>query len=147
MHAGATAAAGAGESQHLRCRLPFQFSPCVRERTIAMTKNTTTTVTFRRPFILDGFEQMQPAGSYIVDIEEERVDSLVVNAWRRVSTTMRLPQPGGAIEYVPVNPEALREALLRDGAQEQMDDTAKRRLNRARGRPNPAAIALLRPRK
>ena len=110
-----------------------------------MTRTSSATVVFRRPFVLAGFETMQPAGSYIVDIEEEQVDSLVVNAWRRVATTMRLPQPGGAIEYIPVNGHALDEALLRDGAQERAGEIAKRRLDRARGRPNRAAIALLRP--
>lgn len=111
------------------------------------TRTSIATVVFERPFILDGFDTMQPAGSYIVDTEEEPVDSLAVNAWRRVRTTMRLPQPGGAIEYVPVDAQALREALIRDGTQDVTDATAKRRLDRARGRPNAATIAMLRPKK
>ena len=82
-----------------------------------MTRTSSTTVVFQRPFVLAGFETMQPAGSYIVETEEEQVDSLLVNAWRRVATTMRLPQPGGAIEYHAVDPDALQEALIRDGAQ------------------------------
>jgi hypothetical protein len=109
-----------------------------------MTRTSSATVVFQRPFVLAGFETMQPAGSYIVDTEEEQVDSLVVSAWRRIVTTMRLPQPGGAIEYVSVDPEALQEALIRDGAQEHSADIARTRLDRARGRPNAATVAMLR---
>ena len=73
---------------------------------------------FRRPFMLDGLEKMQPAGSYIVDTDEEQVDSNLVNAWRRVATTIRITQPGGAVEYLPVDPGVLKKALAQDGARE-----------------------------
>src|ERR1051325_10006863 len=79
-------------------------------------RHTTATVTFRRPFILDGFEQLQPAGSYIVDTEEELMDSVLCSGWKRTSTAMRLMRHG-AVEQVPVDPEQLQEALRRDGAQ------------------------------
>src|ERR1041385_2105595 len=82
------------------------------------TRHTSTTVTFRRPFILDGFEQLQPAGSYTLDIEEELLDTLLSPVWRRTSTTMRLRRHGG-LEQVPVDPEQLKEALVRDAAQQE----------------------------
>ena len=83
---------------------------------MATTRHTTATVTFQRPFILDGFEQLQPAGSYIVDTEEELIDTVLSPGWKRTSTAMRLTRHG-AIEQVPVDPEQLQEALRRDGAQ------------------------------
>jgi hypothetical protein len=81
------------------------------------TRLTSTTVTFLRPFILDGFEQLQPAGSYIVDTEEELMETLLAPVWKRTSTAMRLTRHG-AEEHVPVDPEQLQEALVRDGAQQ-----------------------------
>ena len=81
------------------------------------TRVTSTTVTFVRPFILDGFDSLQPAGSYTVDMEEELLDVLSLSAWRRVSTVIRLSRHGG-IEHMPVDPDQLSEALRRDGAQQ-----------------------------
>ena len=95
------------------------------------TRHATATVTFRRPFILDGFEQFEPAGSYLVDTEEELMDTLLSPGWRRTSTSMRLMRHG-AVEQVPVNPQQLEEALLRDGAQEG-SVPASRSPPRARG--------------
>ena len=112
-----------------------------------MTRTSSATVVFQRPFVLTGFDNMQPAGSYIVDTEEEQVDSLVVNAWRRMATTMRLPQPGGAIEYVPLDPNALQDALIRDRAQEHGGEIAKMPLDRARAGPDAATLSMLRPKK
>ena len=81
------------------------------------TRQSSATVTFTCPFILDGFEQLQPAGSYTLDIEEELLDTLLSPVWKRTSTTIRLRRHG-ALEQVPVDPERLKEALARDAAQE-----------------------------
>jgi hypothetical protein len=83
---------------------------------MATTRHTSTTVTFLRPFILDGFEQLQPAGSYALDIEEELLDTMLSPVWKRTSTAMRLTRHG-AVEQVPVDPEQLKEAQARDAAQ------------------------------
>lgn len=94
------------------------------------SRTTTTTVTFRRPFILDGFEQLQDAGTYTVDTHEEQTGAA---AWRPVSSVMRLPN-AGTTEQVAVDPDQLREALMRDGAQTDIGTTEiKQRHNRARG--------------
>lgn len=84
---------------------------------MATTRVTSTTVTFVRPFILDGFERLQCAGSYVVDTEEELMDTFSRQAWKRISTVMRLHRDG-AVEYLPVNPDQLSDALRRDGAQQ-----------------------------
>jgi hypothetical protein len=100
------------------------------------TRVISTTVTFVRPFILDGFGELQRPGSYIVDTEEELMDTLSAAAWKRISTVIRLSRHG-ATEYLPINPDQLSEALRRDGAQhdpaEPLSSTsAKGRHDRAR---------------
>ena len=80
------------------------------------TRTTTKQVTFRRPFLLAGFEMLQAAGIYTVDTDEEIIDELSYPAWRRTGTTLHL-QRAGAMEFVPIDPEELSRALLRDGAQ------------------------------
>jgi hypothetical protein len=91
-----------------------------------MTVRTTSkTVTFTRPFALAGFPAVLPAGAYAVDTDEEELDSVLSQGWRRVSTTMRV-RVGGAIEVWPVDPQALHEALMRDGVENDL------------GKPSPA---------
>jgi len=103
---------------------------------MATTRVSSTTVTFARPFILDGFDELQRAGSYVVDTEEELIDSPSVTAWKRISTVIQLGQHGGT-EYVPINPDQLSEALRRDGVQHDpvgpvSSASAKGRHDRAR---------------
>lgn len=80
------------------------------------TRTTKATVAFRRPFILAGFETLQPAGEYQVETEEELAEDLSFPVWRRVATVMRVTQLG-AVEHIAIDPAALHEALMRDGAQ------------------------------
>jgi len=101
------------------------------------TRTKSHTVTFRRPFILDGFERVQAAGSYVVDTEEESMESLLIPAWKRISTVIRLTTLG-ATEHLPVDPDQLHEALMRDGAQQDpalplSHGSPKARRDRARG--------------
>lgn len=100
------------------------------------TRVTSTTVTFVRPFILDGFGELQRPGSYVVDTEEELIDTSTVVAWKRISTVIQLPRHG-AIEHLSINPDQLTEALRRDGAQHDpagplSSTSAKGRHDRAR---------------
>lgn len=80
------------------------------------SRTTSRTVTFRHPFMVDGFGQVQP-GSYIVDTEEELLDTLLFQAWKRASTIIRLGSPG-RVQDVPIDPEQLNNALLRDHEQD-----------------------------
>jgi hypothetical protein len=84
-----------------------------------VTRTTTKQVTFRRPFLLAGFEALQAAGTYNVDTDEEMVDALSYPVWRRTGTTLHL-QRAGATEFVSIDPEELSRALLRDGAQPEI---------------------------
>jgi hypothetical protein len=72
-----------------------------------VTRTRSEQVVFRRPFLLSGFDSLQPAGAYIVDTEEELLD---------VPTVIQLSR-AGATEYLPIDPIELHEALMRDGAQ------------------------------
>lgn len=90
---------------------------CGLNEDIMVTRTKSHTVTFLRPFILDGFERIQAAGSYIVDTEEELMQTVLFPTWKRLSTVIRL-KILGATEHLPVDPEQLHEALMRDGAQQ-----------------------------
>jgi hypothetical protein len=70
-------------------------------------------VTFRRSFLLTGMDTRAPAGRYKVDMQEERLDTLTVEAWRQTAVTLQI-NSRGATEYLQVDSSDLRDALLRD---------------------------------
>ena len=83
-----------------------------------MTARTTRrTVTFQHPFLLDGFAREIPAGTFLVETEEELMDTVLSQAWKRALTVIRLPTATGT-QDVFVTPEQLNAALLRDRAQQ-----------------------------
>lgn len=84
------------------------------------TRTQSTTVTFARPFILDGMDRLQPAGAYTIDTVEEALDTMQTQGWRRLRTVMRIERPG-ATEFFSIDPEQLGKALTRDGAQPDPD--------------------------
>ena len=77
-------------------------------------RTTTTTVTFRRPFLLKGAERTAPAGDYRVVTDEETLEGLSFIAYRRVMTAIFLPAPGGGSEMLIVDPDDLADAQARD---------------------------------
>ena len=85
-----------------------------------MTVRTTTrTVTFTRPFMLQGLDEEQPAGSYTVETDEELLEGASVPAYRRIATLIRLPgRPGTtALGYlVDIDAAELMAALEKDAA-------------------------------
>jgi hypothetical protein len=81
------------------------------------TRSTSSQITFRRPFRLNGVDGLQPAGSYTLTVEEERLDTLSFDAWRRTSATLYVPQ-GGAIDHAAISMEELQAALARDASPE-----------------------------
>lgn len=72
---------------------------------------------FTRPFLLKGWAEAQPAGTYAVETEEELIEGLSFPAYRRVSTTItrRVARAGALIQAIPVDPLALAEAQAADG--------------------------------
>ena len=100
------------------------------------TRFSSEVVVFQRPFILDGFGNIEPAGFYSVGIEEEQLNdpSGAPEVWRRLGTSIRLIRHG-MTEYVSVDPRALAAALERDTAQSNtstLEKTAKSRRTIAR---------------
>ena len=87
-----------------------------------MTRTITTQVTFRHPFQIEGIAERLPAGTYIVETEEERLQALSFEAWRRLETVIHLPRRSGGpmVDQVfPIEPEALEASLAcdaRDGS-------------------------------
>jgi hypothetical protein len=86
-----------------------------------MTVRTTSRmVTFTHPFNLSGVDEVQPAGTYTVETDEELLQTLSVPAYRRISTLMRLPalpaRPTGPMltQIVAINAVELAAVLARD---------------------------------
>ena len=103
---------------------------------------TSERVVFTRPFVLSGFEQVEPAGTYLVDTEEESFDELSFLVWKRLATVIHITH-GASVEYVRIDPEDLRKALVRDAAQAETGPSAQERLDSARRR-NDLRLTILR---
>jgi hypothetical protein len=86
-------------------------------------------VTFAKPFFVEGLERNHAPGTYDVEIVEELIEGLSFQAYRVVSTSIRLPlQGGGANSYqlVRINSAVVRAALRAggDGARRPLRYTA-----------------------
>ncbi|HXP77592.1 MAG TPA: hypothetical protein VN823_25890 [Stellaceae bacterium] len=88
-----------------------------------VTRTTTKAVTLTRSFILSGLDGVQPAGTYIIETDEELIPTLSFTAYRRTATWLRLPRrrsgarpPAGLSEIVAIDPVELDSALARDAA-------------------------------
>lgn len=77
------------------------------------TRTTTRTVIFAEPFRLGAVEGVQPPGSYEVITDEELIDGLTFQAWRRVATMIVLPRVG-EIQMVLIDPTDLDASFLQD---------------------------------
>ena len=72
------------------------------------------TVAFKRPFAVSGIDEMQPAGTYTIEIDEELLEGLSFPAYRRIATSILLPaQPGGSMrgEVAQIDPGEVDAAL------------------------------------
>jgi hypothetical protein len=81
------------------------------------TRSTESTIRFGLPFRLSQFDPAQPAGSYLLITEEERLDGPPFDVFKRVRTLLYLPpiaSPGRVREVVDVDPTELTAALLVD---------------------------------
>jgi hypothetical protein len=96
-------------------------------RTPMTVRTTSKTVTFMHPFNLSGADEVQPAGTYTVETDEELLEPSSFPAYRRVSTLMlRLERNTGTVltQIVETNPVELAGALARDA---QPDETVPQR--------------------
>ena len=85
-----------------------------------MTMRTShKTVTFTQPFSLNGIDEVQPAGTYTVETNEEPLQGVSFPAYRRVETLIFLPsRPGGPFveRVVNIDPLELEAVQKRDAA-------------------------------
>jgi len=81
------------------------------------TRTNEKTVTFRRPFMLAGLDELLPAGDYSVETEEELVEGISYAAFRRTSTLLLLHAEAGLphlARALTIDPAELEAALERD---------------------------------
>ncbi len=74
-------------------------------------------VTFLYPFKLSGVDDVQPAGRYVVETDEELLQTLSRTAYRRLSTLIRLPGRSDSTErarIVDIAPAELAAVLVSD---------------------------------
>ena len=79
-------------------------------------RTTRTSVTFSQPFALRGSDQLLPAGDYTLVIEEERLQGLSFDAYRRISAFLEIvanPRFPGRTELHPVTDADLHLAGVR----------------------------------
>jgi hypothetical protein len=83
-------------------------------------RTSTKVVTFTRPFRLSAVDDEQPAGSYDVETDEERLDTVSHPAYRRIATWIRIPLRSGfaGSQTIVIDPAELESALARDAAPE-----------------------------
>ena len=80
-----------------------------------MTRTTTRTVTFHKPFCLKGVDRLLPPADYRVVTDEELIDGLSFAAYRRVSTAIFVPaESGSAVEMLIIDPLDLQAAQEHD---------------------------------
>jgi len=72
---------------------------------------------FSQPFKLRDLDDIQPAGDYLLDTDEELIEGLSRSAYRRVATLLHLPSTSlsqGRAELLSVSPAELDAALEKD---------------------------------
>ncbi len=85
-------------------------------------RTSKSTVTFRRPFVLGGFDKVLPAGTYKVETDEELLEGLSFSAYRRVLSTIHLQAMSGrpgVTQVLTIDPRELDAAVQRDEAPEE----------------------------
>ncbi len=92
-------------------------------------RTNTKTVTFNHPFHLADMEEMQPAGAYEIETDEELIEGLSFMAWRRKRSLIHLHGTTGNVklmQVMEVDPKELDAALRRDSEPRQEIDFAAR---------------------
>ena len=94
------------------------------------------TVTFTRPFSLSGIDEVQPAGSYTVETDDEELPGLSFPAYRRIATLIFLrSRAGGPVveEVANIDPLELQAAQERDAGVHTLADYHRGYLGRSNG--------------
>jgi len=86
------------------------------------------TVTFTRPFSLSGIDEVQAAGTYAVETNEELLQDVSFPAYRRIETLIFLPaRRGGAFveRVVNIDPSELEAAEKRDASIAELEGSRR----------------------
>ena len=81
------------------------------------TRTTNETITFKHPFKLSELDEAQPPGRYVVETNEELIQSLSFPVYRRLSTVIYLagrPNSSELARVVDTDPAKLAAALAID---------------------------------
>jgi hypothetical protein len=84
---------------------------------LMLTRTRRKNVTFKNPFWIGQFDELQAAGDYLVETDEELILGLSFPAYRRVSERIHLHENKkrpGTKSTLTISPEDLEAALLRD---------------------------------
>jgi len=82
-------------------------------------RTTKSTVTFASSFTLADMGEVLPAGTYDVETDEELLEGVSFEAYRRVQTLIHLPVKSGNPDIsrtLMIDPNVLDDALERDNA-------------------------------
>lgn len=85
------------------------------------SRSTRTRVTFSKAFALGASDELLPAGDYDLIVEEERLQGLTFQAWRRVAAFLEVrpnPRAPGRTELRPVTDAELERARAHDPARD-----------------------------
>jgi len=93
--------------------------------TPVLLRTNRSTVTFARPFLLGGSDEVFPQGDYDVETDEELVEGLSFLAYRRVATYVRLHSQAGGARTLTVDPVEFDAAVARDRASPHADEQAR----------------------
>jgi hypothetical protein len=103
------------------------------------TRTSRQAVTFTRPFSLSGIDEVQPAGTYTVETDEELLPGLSFPAYRRIATLIFLrSRRGGPVveEVVNIDPLELQAAQERDAGLRTLADDHSGCLDQSNGLTN-----------
>jgi hypothetical protein len=87
------------------------------------TRTTRRTVTFDKPFFLEGIGRSLPAGAYEVITDEELIEELSFPVYRRIATMMLVPAQSSlsSVEMLTIDPTELAAALKHETSVEKAD--------------------------
>jgi hypothetical protein len=95
-------------------------------------RSTRSTVTFSNPFTLKAYPGELPAGDYEVLVEEELLQGLSFEAYRRTATYLTVRGTGrhaGRSELRAISERDLNEALSRDQGATKKNDNSEAALS------------------
>jgi hypothetical protein len=94
--------------------------PAFCERLARVTiRSKRETITFKHPFRIRGIDRLLPAGAYEVVTDEESIEGLSFDAFRRVATLIKVPVEGRrglAMEVISIGSVDLADAQRLDAS-------------------------------